>query len=66
MKLFFENSAMENKDLILKALKENGELKADEIVQITGLEKNIVEKEMKKLKKEEAIFSPKRCFWAVK
>jgi predicted HTH transcriptional regulator len=57
---------MENKDIILKALKDNKELKASEISQITGLDKKIVDKEIANLKKEEAIISPKRCYWSAK
>ncbi|PLX06501.1 MAG: MarR family transcriptional regulator [Marinilabiliales bacterium] len=57
---------MENRELILKTLSENKELKAVEIAEITGLDKKVVDKEMSKLKKEELIISPKRCYWTVK
>lgn len=57
---------MENRDKILKALKDNKELKASEIAQITGLDKKIVDKEITNLKKEEVIVSPKRCYWSAK
>ena len=60
----FKTNCMENKGLILKALKENGELKAGEIAEKTGLDKKIIDKEMAQLKKEEVIYSPKRCYWA--
>jgi predicted transcriptional regulator len=58
---------MENKDLILKVLKESPkEMKATEIAEKTGLDKKIVDKEMAKLKKEELIVSPKMCYWTAK
>ena len=37
-----------------------------DIVKATGLEKKEVEKAMNKLKKEEKIISPKRCYWEIK
>ncbi len=57
---------MENRELIIKALKENKELKASEIADKTGLDKKVVDKEIDKLKKEELIISPKRCYWSAK
>ena len=57
---------MENKELILKTLRENSELKAGEIAQLTGLDKKVVDKEMAQLKKEDLIISPKRCYWTIK
>lgn len=58
---------MENKDLILKLLKESPkEMKSSEIAEKTGLDKKIVDKEMAKLKKEELIVSPKMCYWTAK
>lgn len=57
---------MESKEIIIKALESNKELKASEIASITGLDKKIVDKEISKMKKEESIFSPKRCYWSVK
>lgn len=56
---------MENRDLILKAFKENAMLKAAEIAEITGLDKKIVDKEMTKLKKENLVISPKMCYYAI-
>jgi len=41
-------------------------LKAGEIVALTGLDKKVVDKAMAELKAEEAIESPKRCFWQPK
>jgi DNA-binding IscR family transcriptional regulator len=48
-------------------MKEAGKpLKAGEIAELSGLDKKEVEKAMAELKKEEAIESPKRCFWQPK
>lgn len=41
-------------------------LKASEIAEAAGLDKKEVDKAMKELKAEEAIVSPKRCFWEPK
>lgn len=57
---------MENSEIILKTLKENGALKSGEIADKTGLAKTEVDKVIKKLKSEELIFSPKRCFYEVR
>jgi predicted ArsR family transcriptional regulator len=57
---------MENKEMIIKVLKENNPLKASEIAEKTGLDKKIVDKEMAQLKKEELIVSPKMCYWTAK
>lgn len=58
---------MENKDIILQAMKKEGKpMSAGQIVEITGLDKKIVDKEMKILKEENKIESPKRCFWQPK
>jgi DNA-binding transcriptional ArsR family regulator len=57
---------MGNRELIIKTLKENSELKASEIAAKTGLDKKIVDKDIAKLKKEEIIISPKRYYWSVK
>lgn len=57
---------MDTRELILKVLMENKELKASEIAEKTGLDKKIVDKEMGKLKKEELIVSPKMCYWSLK
>jgi transcription initiation factor IIE alpha subunit len=57
---------MENSEIILKALRENGALKSGEIAEKTGLAKTEVDKVISRLKKEEMIFSPQRCFYDVK
>ena len=41
-------------------------LKAGEIAQAAGLDKKEVDKAMKVLKEQEAIVSPKRCYWEPK
>ena len=58
---------MENKKVVLDALRSADEpLKTGEIAELCGLDKKEVDKAMKDLKKEEAIVSPKRCYWEVK
>jgi DNA-binding IclR family transcriptional regulator len=58
---------METKAQVLDAMKQAGKaLKAGEIVALTGLDKKVVDKVMAELKAEEAIESPKRCFWQPK
>lgn len=58
---------MDNKVKVLETMKEAGKaLKAGEIVELSGLSKPEVDKVMKDLKKEEAIVSPKRCYWEPK
>lgn len=55
---------MDAKEQVLKAMNEKGEaMKAGDIAEATGLDKKEVDKAMKQLKAEEAIVSPKRCFW---
>jgi transcription initiation factor IIE alpha subunit len=57
---------MENSEIILKTLTDNGALKSGEIAEKTGLTKAEVDKVISKLKNEERIFFPKRCFYDVK
>jgi Mn-dependent DtxR family transcriptional regulator len=52
-------------DKILDLLKENEPLKGGEIAEKLGLDKKEVDKAIKKLKKEEKIISPKRCYYSV-
>ncbi|MEJ5267598.1 MAG: winged helix-turn-helix domain-containing protein [Bacteroidales bacterium] len=56
---------MNVREQILKVLNENEPMSAGQIAEKTGLDKKIVEKEMDKLKKENMIVSPKRCYWTV-
>lgn len=52
---------------VLAAMQAAGKpLKAGEIAEAAGLDKNDVDKAMKVLKAEEKIVSPKRCFWEPK
>jgi hypothetical protein len=58
---------MDNQQLILDAMvKAAKPLANGEISELTGLDKKIVEKEMKKLKDLDKIESPKRCYWQPK
>ncbi|NLZ39490.1 MAG: MarR family transcriptional regulator [Firmicutes bacterium] len=41
-------------------------LRAGDVAEATGLDKKEVDKIMKKLKQEEKIVSPKRCYWEIK
>ena len=52
---------------VLEAMKIAGvPLNAGKIVELTGLDRKEVDKAMKKLKVDEAIVSPKNCFWQPK
>ena len=58
---------MENTDKVLTTLQKEGKpLRPGEIADIAGLDKKEVDKIIKILKKEEKIYSPKRCFYDVK
>lgn len=58
---------MEVKETVLEAMKKAGvPLNAGKIVELTGLERKEVDKAMSKLKAEEAIVSPIRCYWQPK
>lgn len=58
---------MENSEKVLKALKDTGKpMKAGDISVVAGLEKTEVEKLIKKLVKEDKVFSPVRCFYQSK
>jgi hypothetical protein len=58
---------MEAKEQVLEAMKKDGTpVNAGKIVELTGLDRKIVDKAMVELKKEEAIVSPKRCYWQAK
>ncbi|MFA5297895.1 MAG: hypothetical protein WC389_06765 [Lutibacter sp.] len=55
---------MEAKEIVLDAMKKSeAPLNAGKIVELTGLDRKVVDKAMTELKKEEAIISPKRCYW---
>ncbi len=58
---------MTNAELIINAMKEAGKaIAAGEIATRTGLDRKIVDKEMKKLKESGQIESPVRCYWQPK
>ncbi len=53
-------------DKLIAILKENEALRPGEIADKLGIDKKEVDKLIKKLKEEDKIYSPKRCFYAVK
>jgi len=56
---------MEPKQQVLDAMKAAGEpLNAGKVVDMTGLDRKVVDKAMNDLKKSGEIVSPKRCFWS--
>lgn len=58
---------MEYTDIVIKTLSESGKaMKAGEIAEKAGVEKTNIDKAIKKLKKEEKIWSPKVCFYDIK
>ena len=58
---------MEVKELILDVLKKAGEpLNAGKISELTGIDRKEIDKTMAKLKAEEVIESPRRCYWQAK
>jgi predicted ArsR family transcriptional regulator len=58
---------MNTEDLIIETLKKNIKpLSAGQIAEITGLDRKVVDKSMSKLKTEEKIISPQRCYWTAK
>lgn len=55
---------MEAKQLVLDTMRQAGTpLNAGKIAELSGLDRKEVDKAMKQLKDEDAITSPKRCFW---
>jgi predicted transcriptional regulator len=56
---------METTDKVLDTLKKADKpLKSGEIAEMSGIDKKEVDKAIKKLKVEEKIISPKRCYYA--
>ena len=51
---------------LIALLKENEALRPGEIAEKLGIEKKDVDKLIKKLKEEDKIYSPKRCFYAAR
>jgi DNA-binding IscR family transcriptional regulator len=55
---------MDAQQQVLEAMKQAGEpVNAGKIVELTGMDRKLVDKTMNELKKSGAITSPKRCFW---
>lgn len=58
---------MDSYEVVLEFFeKAEAPVRTGDIVEATGLDKKEVEKAMNKLKKEEKIVSPKRCYWEIK
>ncbi|MBL7968959.1 MAG: transcriptional regulator [Prolixibacteraceae bacterium] len=58
---------MEAQEIVLDAMKKAGEpLKAGKITDMTGIDRKEVDKAMAKLKAEDLIESPRRCYWQPK
>ena len=63
-KTFGEDIAMNEKQIILEAMKKAGEpLNAGKIAELTGLDRKLVDKAMADMKKDGSIVSPVRCKW---
>ena len=55
---------MENSEKVLKALKDNGKpMRPGDISLASGIDKAEVDKLIKKLVKEDKVYSPVRCFY---
>jgi len=58
---------MEVKELVLDVLKKAGvPLNAGKVAELTGIDRKEVDKAMAKLKAEDVIESPRRCYWQAK
>jgi len=58
---------MEFEKIVLETLKKSDQpLKGKEIAEMAGIDKKEVDKAIKKLKKDEKIYSPKNCFYSAK
>lgn len=58
---------MENYEKLLEYFKEKEEpVNAGKVAEETGVDRKEVDKIMKKMKAEEVIVSPKRCYWEYK
>ena len=58
---------VENYEVVLDFFTKNDKpLNATAVAEGTGVDKKEVSKVMDKLKKEEKIYSPKRCYWQIK
>lgn len=55
---------MDNKAIILEAMKKAGEpLNAGKVAELTGLDRKEVDKAFNEMKKDGSIVSPVRCKW---
>ena len=55
---------MDVAEKVLEVMRTEGKpLNAGKIVELGGLDRKAVDKAMTKLKKEDKIISPKRCYW---
>ena len=55
---------MENKEIILEAMRKAGEpLNAGKVAELTGLDRKDLDKAFVEMKKEGSIVSPVRCKW---
>ena len=58
---------MDTKTQVLETMKKEGmPLNAGKIVELTNLDRKVVDKAMTELKNSGLIISPKRCYWQAK
>jgi len=58
---------MDAKTQVLETMKKEGKpLNAGKIVELTNLDRKVVDKAMADLKESGLIISPKRCYWQAK
>ncbi|EOD01071.1 hypothetical protein L21TH_0878 [Caldisalinibacter kiritimatiensis] len=58
---------MDIMEKVLDVLKTSEEaLKSKEISEIAGIDKKEIDKAIKKLKKEDKVYSPKRCYYSIR
>jgi DNA-binding IscR family transcriptional regulator len=58
---------MDAKIQVLEAMQKEGiPLNAGKIVELTNLDRKVVDKAMTELRADELITSPKRCYWQAK
>ncbi len=64
MFLYAKNIQMKEKEIVLEAMKKEWEpVNAWKVVELTWLDRKVVDKVFAELKKEWAIVSPVRCKW---
>ncbi len=58
---------MDTNEIIIETLKQSEKpMSAGQIAEKTGIDRKLVDKAMNKLKAEEKIISPIRCYWTAK